>query len=109
ADVHARDSQGLGVLHCAALHAFSSRDRSRVLALLDALLLADAEPDAVNEAGQTPLLLLLGARAEPGATCGQEGRLAALDRLLAEGVDLDAQDITGLAPPHLAALHGLPR
>jgi len=109
ADVHARDSQGLGVLHCAALHAFSSRDRSRVLALLDALLLADAEPDAVNEAGQTPLLLLLGARAEPGATCDEEVLLAALDRLLAEGVDLDAQDIKGLAPLHLAALHGLPR
>ncbi|KAA2284659.1 ankyrin repeat domain-containing protein [Arenimonas fontis] len=109
ADVRARDGQGLGVLHCAALHAFSSRDRSRVLALLDALLLADAEPDARNEAGQTPLLLLLGARAEPGATCDEEVLLAAMDRLLAEGVDLDARDGRGLAPLHLAALHGLPR
>ncbi|HLS84017.1 MAG TPA: ankyrin repeat domain-containing protein [Arenimonas sp.] len=109
AEVGARDGQGLGVLHCATLHAFSSRDRSRVLALLDALLLADAEPDAGNEAGQTPLLLLLGARAEPGATCDEEVLLAALDRLLAEGVDLDVQDNKGQAPLHLAALHGLPR
>src|SRR5690606_25536448 len=71
--------------------------------------LADAEPDARNEAGQTPLLLLLGARAEPGATCDEEVLLAAMDRLLAEGVDLDARDGRGLAPLHLAALHGLPR
>src|SRR5690606_19647417 len=58
---------------------------------------------------QTPLLLLLGARAEPGATCDEEVLLAALDRLLAEGVDLDVQDNKGQAPLHLAALHGLPR
>ena len=44
ADVHAGDAQQLGPLHCAALYGFSARDRSRLLALLDTLLLAGAEP-----------------------------------------------------------------
>ena len=59
--------------------------------------------------GQTPLLLLLGARAEPGAACDEDVLLAALERLLAEDVSLDAQDQRGFTPLHLAALHGLPR
>ena len=109
ADPQARDAQGLGPLHCAALHAFSSRDRQRVLALMDILLLADAAPDEASALGQTPLLLLLGARAEPGAACDEDVLLAALDRLLGEGVAHDAHDARGLTPLHLAALHGLPR
>lgn len=109
ADAQARDAQGLGPLHCAALHAFSSRDRQRVLALVDVLLLADVGADEPAAAGQTPLLLLLGARAEPGTACDEDVLLAALDRLLAEEVDLEAQDQRGFTPLHLAALHGLPR
>jgi hypothetical protein len=109
ADPQARDAQGLGALHCAALHAFSSRDRQRVLALMDVLLMADVAPDAPSAAGQTPLLLLLGARAEPGTACDEEVLLAALDRFLAEDVDLDAHDARGFTPLHLAAMHGLPR
>ena len=109
ADPEARDAQGLGALHCAALHAFSSRDRQRVLALLDTLLLAGIAPDEANALGQTPLLLLLGARAEPGAACDEEVLLAAMERLLAEDVSLEAQDQRGFGALHLAALHGLPR
>ncbi|HEU0153915.1 MAG TPA: ankyrin repeat domain-containing protein [Arenimonas sp.] len=109
ADPQARDAQGLGPLHCAALHAFSSRDRQRVLALMDILLLADAAPDEASALGQTPLLLLLGARAEPGAACDEDVLLAALERLLAEDVSLDTQDQRGYTPLHLAAMHGLPR
>jgi len=109
ADPDVRDAQGLGPLHCAALHAFSSRDRQRVLALLDVLLLAGVEPDAPAANGQTPLLLLLGARAEPGTACDEDVLLGALERLLGEGVALDAQDPRGLTALHLAALHGLPR
>ncbi|KAG0753207.1 hypothetical protein G6F24_013126 [Rhizopus arrhizus] len=51
ADVHAGDAQQLGPLHCAALYGFSARDRSRLLALLDTLLLAGAEPDQAAAAG----------------------------------------------------------
>ena len=109
ADPEARDAQGLGSLHCAALHAFSSRDRQRVLALVDTLLLAGIAPDEPSALGQTPLLLLLGARAEPGTACDEDVLLAALERLLAEDVSLEAQDQRGFGALHLAAMHGLPR
>jgi hypothetical protein len=103
------DEQGLNALHCAALHAFSARDQQRVLALFDLLLMTDIAPDAANDRSYTPILLLLGARAEIGAVCDEDLLLAALERLLAEGVALDSQDARGLTALHLAALHGLPR
>ncbi|MGH8030548.1 MAG: ankyrin repeat domain-containing protein, partial [Arenimonas sp.] len=56
-----------------------------------------------------PMLLLLGARAEAGAAADEDVLLGALERLLAEGVALDAQEHRGLTALHLAALHGLPR
>jgi ankyrin repeat protein len=109
ADVHAFDAQGLTPLHCAVLFAFTAREKPRVLALLDTLLLAGAEPDA-RAAGQvTPLLLLLGSRAEPGTACDEDVVLTALERLLDEEVALDVQDQRGFGPLHLAALHGLLR
>lgn len=109
ADVHARDAQGLTPLHCATLFGFSSRDRARLLALLDALLLAGAEADAEAAGGGTPLLLLLGARAEPGTPCSEDVLLVALERMLDEGARLDARDARGFGPLHLAGLHGLLR
>jgi hypothetical protein len=109
ADVGARDAQGLTPLHCAALFAFTSRERSRVLALFDALLLADADADAASASEQTPTLLLLGARAEAGASVDEEVLLAALDRLLSEGVSLSQVEHRGLTALHLAALHGMGR
>jgi hypothetical protein len=60
-----------------------------------------------TNAGHTPLLLLLGARAEAGAACDEDVLLAVLERLLNEGVALDAQDQRGLCALHLAAMHGL--
>jgi len=107
ADISAGDSQGLAPLHCAALYGFTGRDRPRLLALLDTLLLAGAEPDQPAAGGVTPLLLLLGARAEPGSACDENVVLAGLERLLEEDVSLDAQDPRGFGPLHLAALHGL--
>ncbi|MFO1473900.1 MAG: class I SAM-dependent methyltransferase [Lysobacterales bacterium] len=78
--------------------------------MLDTLLLAGAEPDQVAAGGVTPLLLLLlGARAEPGTACDEDVLLAALERLLDEPVSLDARDPRGFGPLHLAALHGLLR
>lgn len=107
ADVQASDSQGLMPLHCAALYGFTARERPRLLALIDTLLLAGADADATAAGGVTPLLLLLGARAEPGTACDEDTVLVALDRLLEEEVTLDAQDPRGFGPLHLAALHGL--
>ena len=107
ARVDAVDEQGLSALHCAALHAFTARDRSRVLALFDLLLMADLPADAPNAQGHTPLLLALGARAEAGAAVDEEAVLAVLERLLNEGVSLSTQDQRGLGALHLAAMHGL--
>ncbi len=103
------DNQGLSALHCAAMHAFTARDRQRVLALFDMLLLGGLPPDTANASGHTPLLLLLGARAEAGAACDEELLLTVLERLLGEGVSLDSQDQRGLSALHIAAMHGLPR
>jgi ankyrin repeat protein len=108
-NVHAQDAQGLTPLHCAALFGFTARERPRLVALLDTLLLAGAEPDAVAAGNVTPLLLLLGARAEPGTACDEEVVLTGAERLLDEDVMLDAQDPRGFGPLHLAALHGLLR
>ena len=107
ATAEAVDDQGLTALHCAALHAFTARDRHRVLALFDLLLQTELAPDVVNLSGHTPLLLLLGARAEAGAACDEDVLLAVLERLFNEGVSLDAQDQRGLGALHLAAMHGL--
>ena len=109
ANVHASDAQGLMPLHCAALYGFTARERPRLLALIDTLLLAGAEADSAAAGGVTPLLLVLGARAEPGTACDEDTVLVALDRLLDEEVSLDAQDPRGFGPLHLAALHGLLR
>ena len=107
ANVQASDAQGLTPLHCAALYGFTARDRERLLSLLDTLLLAGAEADADAAGNVTPLLLLLGARAEPGTACDEDVVLAGLQRLLDEDVALDARDPRGFGPLHLSALHGL--
>lgn len=107
ADIEARDAQGLSPLHCAALFAFSSSQASLVRTLFEVLLQAGADPEARSTSGQTPLLLLLGARAEPGAGYHEPVLLDALDRLLEEGVSLEVVEHRGLTALHLAVLHGM--
>ena len=109
ANINATDAQGLTPLHCAGLYGFTTRDRRRLVALFDALLLAGADPDVQAAGGVTPLLLLLGARAEPGTACDEDVVVAGLVRLLDEGATLRVRDPRGFGPLHLAALHGLLR
>lgn len=109
ANVHAGDAQGLSPLHCAALYGFTAREKPRLVALFDTLLLSGADPEQVAAGSVTPLLLLLGARAEPGTACDEEVVMAGLERLLDEDVSLDVQDPRGFGPLHLASLHGLLR
>lgn len=108
ADMHAGDAQDLTALHCAAQYGFAAQDRARLLALLDTLLLNGANPEGAGPGKATPLLLLLGARAQPGSACDEQVVLAGVERLLDEDVSLEVQDPRGFGPLHLAALHGLP-
>ena len=109
ANVQAQDAQGLTPLHCAAVFGFTARERPRLMALFDTLLLAGAVADSPATGNVTPLLLLLGARAEPGTACDEDVVSTGLERLLDEDVSLDAQEPRGFGPLHLAALHGLLR
>lgn len=108
ADAHAADSQGRMPIHCAAMYGFTARERSRLVALFDTLLLTGGDADSNLEAGgATPLLLLLGARAEPGTEADEDTLLAGLELLLDHDARLDVADPRGFGPLHLAALHGL--
>lgn len=109
ANVSHRDERGISAVHCACSYAFQAHDRQRALALLDELLLAGGEIDAAASNGQTPLLALLGASAESGASGDEDVIIAVLERLLGENVALDAHDSRGFTAMHLAGMHGLGR
>ena len=109
ARVDAMDAQGLTALHCACLFAFGARDRTAAVTLMDNLLLAGATPDPENSQAIAPLLMLLGARAEPGSGTDETVILSVLDQFLAEGVSLQSKDARGFGPLHVAAIHGLMR
>jgi uncharacterized protein len=72
-----------------------------------ALLEADpAAADSPGRDGLSPLLLLLGARADAGHPVDEDCLRAQIDILLARQVDLDRRDARGFGPLHLCALHG---
>lgn len=101
------DEKGTTALHAAAQLAFQHDDAARSQALLGALIRHRAAVDPRNAKGQTPLLLLLGARAEPGARVRTTHIAALLPLLLDRGAALDVQDERGVGPLHACAIHGL--
>ncbi len=106
ADANLADEKGSTALHAAAHYAFSHAG-PRARAVIEVLLRLGAAPNARNAKGQTPLLLLVGGRADPGSPCdpAQIAHLVAL--LLDFAADLDAQDERGVSALHACAIHGL--
>jgi len=107
ADVDAVDDGGTCALHAAAHFAFNAGDADRARHTLEPLLARTRSVDARNVEGQTALLFLLGARAEPGAAADQRVLLALLPLLLARHPDLGIQDQRGVSVLHACAMHGL--
>ena len=107
ADPNAVDGQGTTPLHAAAQYAFDRGDSAGARALFDLLLRVGARVDARNLAGQDALLVLLGARAQPGTPCDAEHLLRLAEFLLEHGAKTDTQDQRGVGALHACALHGL--
>jgi ankyrin repeat protein len=107
ADTNAADERGNTALQAAAQFAFDNRDTPLAEELLKMLLAHGASLLARNQAGQDALLLLLGARADPGAACDAQhlGHLATL--LIGKGAAVDTRDMRGVSPLHACAMHGL--
>ncbi|MEL5937805.1 hypothetical protein, partial [Stenotrophomonas maltophilia] len=70
----------------------------RQLARLDPRRRAGAAPAPAAAGAVTPLLLRLGARAEPGTACADQGGRAAVERLLDDDVSLAVRDPRGDGP-----------
>lgn len=102
-----RDEAGHNALMAAAQHLFRSGRSAADIGILDLLIEAGAAVDAVNAAGQSALILLLGGRSDPGAQPDESVLLVAAKRLIAAGANVDLQDQRGVSALHAAALHGL--
>jgi hypothetical protein len=107
AQVNASDERGTSSLHAAAQFAFRSGETDSARRVLQLLLEHGADVNAVNVSGQTPLLLLLGGRAEPGSPVDQKHLLALLPLFLLAHADINLQDQRGVGPLHACAIHGL--
>jgi ankyrin repeat protein len=101
------DEKGTTALHAAAQFAFHYSDTGRARNVLQSLCSHGADANPRNAKGQTPLQLLLGSRAEPGASCQATHLAKLLPVLLDHGAQLDAQDDRGVSPLHACAIHGL--
>lgn len=101
------DERGTSALHAAAQFAFRSSETDVARRSIELLLEHGAAVNAVNAVGQTPLLLLLGGRADAGAVADQKQLIALLPLFLLAHADLDLQDQRGVGPLHACAMHGL--
>jgi hypothetical protein len=107
AQATASDERGTSALHAAAQFAFRSSETESARRSLELLIEHGADVNATNAIGQTPLLLLLGGRADPGNAVDQKHLLALLPLFLLARADLNVQDQRGVGPLHACAMHGL--
>jgi ankyrin repeat protein len=107
AQATASDERGTSALHAAAQFAFRSSETESARRSLELLIEHGADLNATNANGQTPLLLLLGGRVEPGIPVDQKHLLALLPLFLLARADLNLQDQRGVGPLHACAMHGL--
>lgn len=107
AQATASDERGTSALHAAAQFAFRSSETESARRSLELLIEHGADINATNANGQTPLLLLLGGRVEPGIPVDQKHLLALLPLFLLARADLNLQDQRGVSPLHACAMHGL--
>ncbi len=107
ADANVEDQRGERALHAAAQYAFQNGDGDCARQLLSRLLEHGAQVDARNLSGQTALLLLLGARVNPGIRADQMQLSSLLSILLNHHADLNVQDQRGVSALHACAIHGL--
>ncbi|MEP6939298.1 MAG: ankyrin repeat domain-containing protein [Rudaea sp.] len=107
ADPNAQDERATRALHAAAQFAFASRDTPRARKVLELLMEKGADLNAIDGKGRTPLLFLLGARAEPGSAGDQQHLQALLSLFLVGRADVNCQDERGVSALHACAMHGL--
>jgi ankyrin repeat protein len=106
ADAERADAQGNTALHAAAQFAFETATPEVAREQLRALLDAGAALDARNSAGQTPLLIVLGALARPTSGAPRRGLAPLVQLLLSRGAEVEVQDQRGVSVLHAAAMHG---
>ncbi len=107
AQADADDDHGMRALHAAVQFAFAGGDTQAARRVIEHLLDAGASIDACNADGQTALLILLGARAQPRSGADQKALLGLLGMLCERGARIDVQDERGVGPLHACAMHGL--
>lgn len=107
APADATDSRGNTALHAAAQYAFSANQGDAALALLQRLVDAGCQVDAVNRDGQTALLLVLGSHAQPRSAQPAAGLCRIAEWLASIGADVTHQDTRGVGALHACAIHGL--
>ncbi|HSM99516.1 MAG TPA: ankyrin repeat domain-containing protein [Rudaea sp.] len=107
AQADAADDYGMGALHAVAQFAFAGGDAQKARRVFEALLDAGASIDARNADGQSALLILLGARAQPRSGADQKVLLGLFEMLHERGARIDVQDERGVGPLHACAMHGL--
>ncbi len=106
ADVNASDESDTTALMAAAQNALHSSDTEAAATTLRNLLNAGAQINARNEEGQSPLLLLLGVRANQADEADGSTLSRLAFQLIEAGAEPDYQDMAGWTALHACAVHG---